>query len=256
MFIFDRQNIKAIYRQIREDANIKDPQGETILMKAAKELNLELFNYALQHNADINAVDMYGHNVLSKIITNFNWLPSNDSQRKSWIEATRDLIRNGIDTKILSVYEESLFLLACRYKCDIGLLELLVNHDNINLKDVYQHTPLYMLCKYHNTKTVQWFLTKYKRFIDMECRPIDQTTALNIACYVDMDLVKILLDNGAIPALDTNMVDHYFFRGITFINNYNRRYKLYYLYKYFRDTVRNTTKDYNVLTIIRKYIIY
>ena len=119
------------------DITYTTPDGVTVLMIAAEELNLPLISYALEHNASVNAKNADNNNVLF-------YLSMADKERAEDILAVLDkLLQAGVDVNNRNSNGETALMLFAKNNPEVYLAvreKLLENGAEINLKDQYGKT--------------------------------------------------------------------------------------------------------------------
>lgn len=171
------------YHTFIEDANKRDLQGRTLLMKAAKNGDLKLVENLIYSGAVIDAQDNDGWTALmfaARFSTNVN--------------VTKTLIRNGADTEIKNNYGISALRLAAGFN----------SNSNVTAQLLSGHTPaesevraafIYAITNGASTQTLDLFWDKGLSINS----PYDGKTPLMYAAESNKDtkIIAWLLNNGA-----------------------------------------------------------
>jgi ankyrin repeat protein len=121
---FDNEKVKNVLTQIGIDS--VDEFGRTALIWACFAENMELINWLIENNADINHQDKKGYSALHFV-----------AQEKK-IKATEYLLSKGSETEVKDIHQNTpLWTAVFNAKDDLSIVELLLkndaNLDNINL---------------------------------------------------------------------------------------------------------------------------
>ncbi len=172
--------------------NIKNKDGETILMKMVSLGNIDAIKSILEfHNTDINIQDKYGDTALMIAISRnkkdiFRLLLNNPN-------INVNIKDNNGNTPLMSAIISSY-----NYK-DKDEIEALLEHPNIdvNIRNQSGITPLMIASARYDKRTVRLLLNKPN--IDINMQDYSMNTALIYSCIVpnNDDITKLLIDHGA-----------------------------------------------------------
>ena len=128
-------------------------------------------------------------------------------------------IKDGADTNESNELGETVLALSLRYKCDMELLELLIN----NGADIYDFDDegvsiFDIAITYNNIEMVEYLIEKGID-VNKTNRRSKFTSLMAAACYGRVEIAKLLIDNGA----DKNLLDTKGFNAMDFARKMNKK---------------------------------
>ena len=196
--IYDKRELAELIINCGGDLNARDSQDHTALLCAVNENKIEPLKWLIELGADVNEKMSAGYNALTYAALMFM-----NKEFEIDPEIIKILVKEGAD------YSDAM-LLAVREKNLRLIIILLKNGANINRKNSFGQSPLYLAMfdlKENSDVLMIKFLVKCRADVN-EIFTFDDgavTTPLNLAVSMNRpDVAKILLDYGANPNFQDN----------------------------------------------------
>ena len=125
------------------------------------------------------------------------------ASRADHLEAVQALLDSGAGVDVRASNGETALMLACGKRNEMLVPVLLDNGADVNAKTAFGRTALMAASVYGSLEVVQKLLDKGA---EVNARDDDGKTALMIACKYNRDVVRALLDKGAVCLLYTSLM--------------------------------------------------
>lgn len=134
--------------------------------------------------------------------------PLHLASEKKNIEFIKLLLEHGAIVNIQNILEDTPLHISCKKEePNVEIIKLLLHNDCVNLKNKRGQTPLFLSCLYVNMKIIKLLLDNGAKDSINE-KDNGNETPLHIAGKIQkIDLTRLLLENGAIESI--NIIDFY-----------------------------------------------
>lgn len=221
-----------------DDLDIVLKHGQRPIHYAIKKGEINLFNYIVSKNIDIDKCDDNGNNLLHYLAMNFN---------KSIADKLMDkrININGLNKK-----NQTPLLTAINYKNKDSIMYLLANGADINIPDIDGKLPIHYSIIYLDNVMCPDFMPYFSKQYNI---PTNKSKyPIHYACkYSSLKAIKILLESK----IDLQVTDHKNFKPIHYIAIYGNKDEISYILNTgaeIDDIVEFDNKNQNFLTLLFK----
>lgn len=160
------EDCEKVLKQVKKINTIRNGNGTTLLMQAAREGDVRAFEFLLKKGAGVKAVDHEGNTVLHYALSpDLNNFMTNDSVEieQRIIKIVSEIIKNGGSPQEINAFGESAFLMGVLNNVPQRVLNVLKRNGikpNLSfwLFDKLVGPPLYSAIRMRNVEMVKWLL--------------------------------------------------------------------------------------------------
>ena len=160
------EDCEKVLKQVKKINTIRNGNGTTLLMQAAREGDVRAFEFLLKKGAGVEAVDHEGNTVLHYALSpDSNNFMTNDSVEieQRIIKIVSEIIKNGGSPQEINAFGESAFLMGVLNNVPQPVLNVLKRNGikpnlSFMLFDRLVGPPLYSAIRMRNVEMVKWLL--------------------------------------------------------------------------------------------------
>lgn len=189
---YQNLDLVKLFIRIGANVNIKGESGDTLIFKAARKNNKEIVEYLIIKNADLKAVNEYGHTPLTALILN-----------KGDVKIAQLLIKNKAEINYVTPQGQTPLIIAAQEN-SVGLVKLLLDYSaDVNTEDKNGDSALEKAIWHNNTEIAKLLLNVPN--INVNTYDFKKDTPLiNAIENNNYTIVKLLLEKGASLKKDDN----------------------------------------------------
>lgn len=160
------EDCEKVLKSVKKINTIRNGNGTTLLMQAAREGDVRAFEFLLKKGAGVEAVDHEGNTVLHYALSpDLNNFMTNDSVEieQRIIKIVSEIIKNGGSPQEINAFGESAFLMGVLNNVPQPVLNVLKRNGikpnlSFMLFDKLVGPPLYSAIRMRNVEMVKWLL--------------------------------------------------------------------------------------------------